>query len=169
MFRQVALPESFPGRLYLHSMPGRYETFQEFLAEARRVGLDLVVCLAADDEVRSKSPAYAAARSARAGSFRILDFPIQDHGVPPDEGRRDLETLVRRISSELRTGRAVLVHCWMGVGRTGTVATCVLLELGLDEVTAVRAVKSAGSGAEVAAQKDLIGWYSSILHGRSGA
>ena len=33
MFREVPLPEPVRGRLYLHSMPGRHETFEEFLSE----------------------------------------------------------------------------------------------------------------------------------------
>ncbi len=162
MFREVELTEHVPGRLYLHSMPGRHEKFEEFVSEAARVKLDLVVCLAADHEVRSKSPAYSAARSGQTTSFRIENFPIEDHGVPQENERQGFEELVKRISGELRTGNTVLIHCWMGIGRTGTVATCVLLELGLDTATSVQLVKRAGSGAEVPAQKDLIAWYSSL-------
>jgi hypothetical protein len=68
VFRPVTLPEHVPGRLYLHSMPGRHEKFEAFLSEAERVHLDLVVCLAAENEVRRKSPAYFAARVRRCRS-----------------------------------------------------------------------------------------------------
>jgi protein-tyrosine phosphatase len=142
-------------------MPGRHETFAEFLSEAERVDLDLVVCLASEREIRSKSPAYSAARSARAMPFSIRDFPIEDHGVPSEDEVPAFEELVAHISSELREGKVVLIHCWMGIGRTGTVATCVLLEIGLEPAAALHLVRKAGSGGEVSAQKNLIAWYSS--------
>ena len=36
MYRAVKLPDGVAGRLYLGSMPGRYEVFQEALAGHRR-------------------------------------------------------------------------------------------------------------------------------------
>ena len=169
MFREVALPEPVRGRLFLHSMPGRYETIAQFLSEAERLDLDLVVCLASENEIRDKSPAYFAARSERATPFSIRDFPIQDHGAPPEEEMPAFEELVGTISSKLRAGKLVLIHCWMGIGRTGTVATCVLLELGLEPVSARHLVWKAGSAAEALPQRNLIARYSSVCRGRSDA
>ncbi len=39
--------------------------------------------------------------------------------------------LLAAINTELEQGRAVYVHCWGGIGRTGTVAACWLVEQGL--------------------------------------
>jgi len=74
MFRQVILPDQVSGRLYLHAMPGRHEKLEQFVSEAQRVKLDVVVCLASESEVRSKSPTYSAARfSQTLSTTTILD------------------------------------------------------------------------------------------------
>jgi len=40
------IPADVPGRLDLHSTPGRYELLDECWAELDRVGCSIVVCLA---------------------------------------------------------------------------------------------------------------------------
>ena len=46
----------------------------------------------------------------------------------PKTGQMD--EILDRIKSEIDTGRPVYVHCWGGIGRTGTVAACWLKESG---------------------------------------
>jgi hypothetical protein len=48
----------------------------------------------------------------------------QDLSVPSVE---QMQTVLDTIDESLRAGRAVYVHCWGGVGRTGTVVGCWLL------------------------------------------
>jgi hypothetical protein len=56
-------------------------------------------------------------------SVSCLRFPIQDRHVPTlAEMERILETL-----DQARSAGPVYLHCWGGVGRTGTVAACWLL------------------------------------------
>ena len=47
-FREIELPTAVPGRLLLHSMPGRYESWAGFLTEARTEGVSQVACLASN-------------------------------------------------------------------------------------------------------------------------
>ena len=49
--RPVRLPEGVGGALWLSSMPGRFEPWPQFLAEATRVNLTQVVCLTPRDEL----------------------------------------------------------------------------------------------------------------------
>lgn len=54
--------------------------------------------------------------------------PIQDHGVPTTERMRDI---LDAMQTSLDRGEPVYVHCWGGIGRTGTVVGCWLVEQGM--------------------------------------
>jgi ADP-ribosyl-[dinitrogen reductase] hydrolase len=51
------------------------------------------------------------------------------------------------LRSILRRGSDVLVHCRGGLGRAGTVAARLLIELGLEPVTAMARVREVRPGA----------------------
>ena len=52
------------------------------------------------------------------------NFPLQDLGVPKRD--REMDSILARINELLQAGRTVYVHCWGGIGRTGTVIACWL-------------------------------------------
>jgi protein-tyrosine phosphatase len=112
------------------------------------------VCLAPDDELRRKSPAYASVLTEHTAPVEVHHFPIADFSVPDDE--RALVASVMVTAEHLRGGGKVLIHCGAGIGRTGLYATGVLLALGLPVNVAKDFVRKAGSGAEVAAQDDAL-------------
>ncbi len=159
MFRSVELPADISGRLYLHSMPGRYEPYQATLDAARMKGITQVVCLTALEEIEGKAPEYA--RALRRGDlpWQQRMFPIVDYGVPGDRAR--FLELVNSIAADLRRGDNILLHCAAGIGRTGTVASCVLAALGLSAEEAAARVHAAGSYAERPEQVALIQWVAS--------
>jgi protein-tyrosine phosphatase len=49
-----------------------------------------------------------------------------------------------------------LLHCAAGMGRTGTVAACLLKRLGLPKEEALERVRQAGSNPESAVQTGLV-------------
>jgi hypothetical protein len=59
---------------------------------------------------------------------RRLSHPIRDFGVPTAEGMRRTLDDIRSVLAEERS--CVYLHCKAGIGRTGTVAACLLVELG---------------------------------------
>ena len=152
-FRLLPLPEPLSGRLWLHSMPGRLESWPSFLDEARLHGLDLVVCLNPLDEVEQLSPRYHRAISEGSLPFRWQHLPMRDFGLgaDPTAFRQGVEQLARSLSA----GERVLVHCAAGQGRTGTVSACVLKTLGASREAALATVRAAGSNPQSALQS---GW-----------
>jgi protein-tyrosine phosphatase len=155
MFREVSLPPHAKGHLYLHSMPGRFEPLSDSVAEAARLGISTVVCLAPLDEIHRKSPDYASDIEAGKLPWQQDFLPISDFGVPEDsEGFRNQ---AQRTAKQLQQGENCLIHCGAGIGRTGTLAVAVLLALGLPQDQAERAVAAAGSRPETQEQRQLLG------------
>lgn len=156
LFRSVDLPDDVRGNLYLHSMPGRFEPYQATLDAIRMKGVSEVVCLTSMDEIEVKSPEYARALERNSVTWDQKSFPIVDFGVPAD--RAKFLDFVNSVADDLRAGTNLLMHCAAGIGRTGTVASCVLVALGLSPQEAVKRVEAAGSHPERPEQLELINW-----------
>lgn len=54
--------------------------------------------------------------------------PIHDLSVP---SREEMRAILDEIDAVVATGRPVYVHCWGGIGRTGTVVGCYLARHGI--------------------------------------
>ena len=152
-FRPLPLPDEIPGRLWLQSMPGRREPWPAFLDEARLNQLNLVVCLNPLEEVAELSPTYHKAVAQGRLPFRWLHVPMRDFGLASDAAA--FRQGVEQIAQGLRLGDRALLHCAAGMGRTGTMAACVLNGLGLPAANALAAVSAAGSNPQSALQS---GW-----------
>lgn len=155
--RSLRLPPDVPGQVWLGPMPGRFDSWDSFRAEADRSRLGLVVCLAPRAELAELAPEYHAAISGGRLPFRWMLVPMRNFGLPEDPAafRRDVATL----ADEVRNGEVVLLHCAAGLGRTGTAAACLLKSLGLESDEALRRVREAGSNPQNAEQSGLVGWF----------
>ena len=156
MLRPVRLPEGVAGRLYLVAMPGTHGPLERTWEALRGEGVHVVVCLAEPEEIRRKSAAYAAALEAQAVPCPVESFPVADFGVPGDH--EAFWALANCVGRRLTGGERVVIHCGAGIGRTGTLAACVLLALGEPPEEAEQAVSAAGSHPETDAQRALVAW-----------
>jgi protein-tyrosine phosphatase len=66
---------------------------------------------------------------ARGREVKYHRHPIQDISVP--RSAVVMRELLDRIDAALDDGGVVYVHCWGGVGRTGTVVGCHLVRSGM--------------------------------------
>ncbi len=55
-------------------------------------------------------------------------FPIPDYSVPSDA---QMAGLISMLDAALQAGQVAYVHCWGGIGRTGTLVGCYLVQHGL--------------------------------------
>ena len=60
--------------------------------------------------------------------MKVRHYPVCDLNVP---GIDEMEEILDAIDAAIEKRRAVYVHCWGGVGRTGTVIGCFLIRHGL--------------------------------------
>ena len=114
MFRRVVLPAEIPGKLLLHSMPGRFEALEKVWQHIQGEAVGTIVCLNEPHEIRSKSWQYAEALERGAVPCAVLAFQISEGGIPAN--RDAFLELADSLAERLRTGESVLVHCAGGVG-----------------------------------------------------
>jgi protein-tyrosine phosphatase len=76
---------------------------------------------------------------AEAAGIDVLWYPLEDMAPPFSEAqtRKVVNEIVKRASA----GENVVIHCKGGIGRTGTIASCVLVHLGFSAADAIREVQ----------------------------
>ncbi len=94
-------------------------------------GIGLFVNLMEEDETNYAGTAfvtYADVAGQHSPGTRMSRHAIRDLSVP---SRATMTTILDSIDNSMASDDAVYVHCWGGVGRTGTVIGCWLLRHGL--------------------------------------
>jgi ADP-ribosylglycohydrolase len=128
------LAESYwviPGRLLAGKYPGgkNLKELERRLGPLLDAGFDAFLDLTEEGEL----PGYV---DYLPDSVDHVRMPIPDHGVPADE--RYMAEIQSELDKLLADGRRVYVHCRAGIGRTGTVVACHLIEQGLNPEDALR-------------------------------
>lgn len=130
------------GRLGLTICPGRLDRDRDLdadLAALRRIGTSTLVSLLGAAELAWAGVPDLAERAGAAGMVAI-SFPIRDQGAPPVA---ELRALSAAIDERIDRGETVVVHCMGGLGRSGLVAACALIDRGLAPGDAIAAVRAA--------------------------
>ena len=137
------------------------EWLEDEVAGWRRAGIDAVLSLLTAGEERDLG-LNQEADAVRGRGMDFLSLPIPDRQVPGSE--TEVAAVLERLNSRLSSGGNVVVHCRQGVGRSGMVATCLLITRGLDPAAAVRKVSAARGVAvpETAEQRHWIDHYAAI-------
>jgi len=166
-----------PGRLGMTfapgmKTPGRHGRWERDLEADLRVlreehGADVLVSVVEEHEYGGYGIPELLERD-RVGGLEVLRFAIEDMNVPKEAEAEEYEELIRDIADRMREGENVVVHCRGGLGRTGTVAACVLVALGnhsADE--AIDAVRSARRGTvQTRDQEDFVRRFEETLRGK---
>jgi len=152
------IPGPWAGRLAVITRPRGGDWLEDEIGGWKRAGLDLVVSLLEDDEANQLELADEDT-TARSRGIRFISFPIPDRSVPAS--LPDAVGLLREIAKALREGRNVAVHCRQGVGRSGMIASGVLVMSGAEPRKAIEVV-SAARGQNVPETPTQLRWIQSL-------
>lgn len=117
-----------PLHLAMMPRPRAGDWLVDEIAGWRDAGIGLVISLLEHHEANELG-LLAEAEECNKHGIEFISFPIVDRSVP--SSYRDVRALVARIVTALQSNQSVGIHCRAGIGRSGLVAACVLLELGL--------------------------------------
>jgi len=121
------------------------------LALLADAGIRTIVDLASPGDGRAAYDVdWTAIAEIRGLSFKRVHHPIPDLGVVDDKG---FQAIVNDIDREFADGRGVYVHCWGGVGRTGTVAGIWHVSRGRSVDEALTAIAEARRGTRKASRQ----------------
>ncbi len=104
----------------------RGPTGKEDLEFLRGKGISVLVRRAQEDA------AFVTSEQVTRFGMEDLHYPIPDYH-PPTE--KQIEEITRIVKDRISAGKKVAVSCGAGIGRTGTILTCILISMGhpLDE------------------------------------
>lgn len=127
-----------PGRLGVMARPGRHSKLEDDLQKVSEEGVDVLVSLLTDDDIREFGLEEERVIAHRL-DLDFKSFPIPDKSVPnADSGTHDF--LQARLD-DLEQGNTVVLHCSSGRGRTGLMAGSLLVMEGLDPDHALSRVR----------------------------
>ena len=126
------LSESYwvlPGRFLAGEYPGQVseELTRKRVDALIEAGFDIFIDLTQPDE----NLPYSGILEEEAKIYEIkaayYRFPIGDFGLPTSQ---QMNSILDAIDEFLQAGRKIYLHCWGGIGRTGTTVGCYLVRQG---------------------------------------
>jgi hypothetical protein len=140
----VPLPGTYwliEGRLLAGRYPGSYgrEVTRARLERLIEAGIRSFIDLTQpDDGLDPYNDVLDELARERGIECRYQRFAIRDLDIPTVEHMQDILLALR---AELQADRPTYVHCWGGIGRTGTVVGCWLVEQGLTGDEAIERIR----------------------------
>jgi protein-tyrosine phosphatase len=120
--------------------PGRRDRHRDLSADLAVLadrGVTRLLCLLPDSELAWAGVSDIRIQAQCAG-IEYRQFPIPDQGTP---GLDDAREAVSWCREGIATGGRVVITCMGGLGRSGTIAACYLVELGRSAPKAISEVR----------------------------
>jgi protein-tyrosine phosphatase len=146
-----------PGRLGMTICPGRRDRDRNLEADLGRLrdeGVDRLLCLSTDAELDWAGVPELGTRAEAFGlNYRWL--PVPDQGTCTLSEAVDL---VGWIRDGLKRGESVVVTCMGGLGRSGMIAACTLVDGGVSPTDAIAFVRATRGprALETSAQEEFV-------------
>lgn len=138
-----------PGKKDPHGRTGAWD--RDLALDMERIsafGATVLLTLMEEHELDYlQTPASALRAAVESARIVWLHAPITDGGTPDAGFERWWNDAGADLRQRLSRGERIVVHCRGGLGRTGTIAARLLIELGAAPDEAIRAVRAARPGA----------------------
>lgn len=129
-----------------HFMAGEYPGHPIHAQAVQRIsafleaGFNTFFDLTQEGELEPYEPLlYEPFRNRPESPITYQRFPISDYGLP---AKVHMINILDSIDSVIANNRKLYLHCWGGVGRTGTVVGCYLVRKGKTGVQALQQLES---------------------------
>lgn len=145
------------GRVAGMRRPGSLQPLAEDLRALRSIGVGAVVSLT---EIELDASVL------RQEGLTCLRVPVPDFHPPT---LSDIRNTIAFIESNLENGRPAVIHCTAGLGRTGTMLACWLVQQGMAPDHAIDKVRSVRPGSiETWEQEQRVYDFARFLSGVEG-
>jgi len=142
------------GRLAIMARPRAGDWLEDEIARWQAQKISVIVSLLEPHEV-SELGLEQEADLCRKQGIEFVSFPIADRGVPVSLPLA--RELVQHLAARIQRGDAVAIHCRAGIGRSSTIAACILACRGTDTETALHLIANA-RGLAVPDTDEQRGW-----------
>ena len=142
------IPDSYwviPGQFCAGEYPGTLEAAKT-RAKLRRfldAGIDCFVDLTEANELLPYVPLLNEEAAARGQTVEHVRVPVRDLSTPSEA---TVTRLLDLLDARLAAGRRVYLHCWGGIGRTGTIVGCYLVRHGMNQSQALAEIARLRAG-----------------------
>ncbi|MBT3210651.1 MAG: hypothetical protein HN345_01430 [Planctomycetaceae bacterium] len=155
-----------PGKKQNHAMTGSWDRDLETdIAAIKSSGYAALVTLMEEQELTYYGVPKAHMESmTKSHELDWFFLPIKDVEIPGPAFEQAWKMAGQQLISFLNNGQSIVVHCLGGLGRSGTIAARLLVELGIEPDEAIDRVRQSRPGAiETKAQEKYVrqkGWLS---------
>ncbi len=141
------------GQLSVMAKPVGGEWLEDEIAGLKQLDVNHVVSLLEPSEEHDVGLVEEASL-CRSNNIKFTSFPIPDRGLPDSDAAHAISS---DLFEAISTGEHVVIHCRAGIGRTGIMASAILIKSGCSAQEALQAVSKA-RGVEVPDTDEQIQW-----------
>lgn len=120
------------------------EWLMDDLISLKKQNIDTLVSLLEKEEVRELD-LNNEAELCQQVELEFISFPIPDRDIPPIS--KSTSELIYQLSAVIQSGRNLVIHCRMGIGRSSIIAGAVMIANGysvkglIEKISVARGLK----------------------------